>query len=149
MYFWLKTYLLPVLGSQRCSEVPKQACNTSIPDVDCQKTPCIYNCSIYVTITTMSLITRRKIMGPRIDPCTTPHITGNTSLFTPPMLTYCVLPWRYDVNHGMLDTFTPYNRSFFINISWSIVSNAAEQSQKTVAESTHFAVFWGYPQSVV
>ena len=68
-------------------------------------------------ITTMSLITRRKIMGPRIDPCTTPHITGNTSLFTPPMLTYCVLPWRYDVNHGMLDTFTPYNRSFFINIS--------------------------------
>ena len=73
----------------------------------------------------------RNSIGPRTDPCGTPHKTAEASEVDMPQRTDWMRPLRYDVNHSSTLSPIPYDVFRRRNkVSWSTVSNAADKASK-------------------
>jgi len=86
---------------------------------------------------TRSAVYSTNKMGPRTDPCGTPHRRWTIEDLVSPRRTCCVRPHRYDWNHLSAHLVTPYEISKRLSrTSWSTVSNAADRSCRTSAEKS-------------
>ena len=89
-------------------------------------TPC------FLKIRLIGAVYMVKRIGPRTEPCATPHQRETHWDDEPSIWTRYVLPSRYDRNHDSALPHIPYscwNRD--INCSWSTQSNAADKSSMT------------------
>jgi len=74
-------------------------------------------------------VQNRNSIGPRTDPCSTPHKTTEALEVDRPQRTDWMQSLRYDVNHSSTLPPIPYDvLRLCRNVSWSSVSNAADKS---------------------
>lgn len=88
------------------------------------------NCNIFDS-SQMFLIYKRKSLGPKTHPCSTPQLTFILSDLLPAYCTYCRLLFRELLNHLWSVPLMPYAHSLESNMSCSIVSNVFFKSINT------------------
>ena len=88
----------------------------------------------------ISFTSSRNKTGPRIDPCSTPCLTGFGSDVICPSFTNCGHPSRYDWNHATLSGLAPYTNNFFNNRLWLIMSQALRKSTNTSRVSSSLSI---------
>ena len=87
--------------------------------------------------------TNRRNKGPKIDPCSTPCLTGFgwDGIILCPGFTNCRHPSRYNWNQATLSGLAPYTDNFFNNRLWLSASKALWKTTNTSPASSSLSIF--------
>ena len=88
----------------------------------------------------ISCTNRRNKKGQRIDPCSTPCLTGFGWDGVCPSFKNCRHPARYNWNQATLSGRAPYTDNFFNNRLWSSTSKALWKSTNTSPVSSSLSI---------
>ena len=84
---------------------------------------------------------RRNNMGPRIDPCGTPEVTGKGFDVAPNIVTHWHRLCRHDSSHVNRFTPKPYWCSFLSSFAWFTVSKAFDMSRYIISTCSPLSSF--------